>query len=218
MPPSPALCATWATAPTKKPAARPGWRPTLPATLPLPPAAQASANAPNSQALWQAQQDKLRATLAQIPASTMNTLAAALHRAPRVVAVGLGANHLLAQHLCQLLHTALDKPAQAQPAAGTTLEEALTPLGAGRHAHPVRPWARSPCGANPGPTSPAAGHCAAVHHRPDQPGPHLPTGCCAATPAPTPPWWATCWTPAQRTPWSMVWWRTRCNGGRRRLN
>ena len=30
-------------------------------TLPLPPAAQASANAPNSQALWQAQQDKLRA-------------------------------------------------------------------------------------------------------------------------------------------------------------
>ena len=100
-------------------------------TLPLPPAAQASANAPNSQALWQAQQDKLRATLAQIPASTMNTLAAALHRAPRVVAVGLGANHLLAQHLCQLLHTALDKPALAQPAAGTTLEEALTPLARG---------------------------------------------------------------------------------------
>ncbi len=67
-------------------------RPTLPAPAPAP-AAQASANAPNSQALWQAQQDKLRATLAQIPASAMNTLAAALHRAPRVVAWGWGANH-----------------------------------------------------------------------------------------------------------------------------
>ncbi|MFC4622695.1 MurR/RpiR family transcriptional regulator [Comamonas nitrativorans] len=100
-------------------------------TLPLPPAALASANAPNSQALWQAQQDKLRATLAQIPASTMNAIAAALHRAPRVTALGLGANHLLAQQLCQLLAQALGKPAQAEPAAGQTLDTALAPLARG---------------------------------------------------------------------------------------
>ncbi len=100
-------------------------------TLPLPPAAQASANAPDSQALWQAQQDKLRATLAQIPASTMNTLAAALHRAPRVAAVGLGANHLVALHLCQLLDTALGKHASTHPAAGQTVEATLTGLQRG---------------------------------------------------------------------------------------
>jgi len=100
-------------------------------TLPLPPAARSSANAPNSQALWQAQQDKLRATLAQIPASTMNALAAALHRAPRVAALGLGANHLVAQHLCQLLNTALGKNASVHPAAGQTAEAALTHLQRG---------------------------------------------------------------------------------------
>ncbi len=100
-------------------------------TLPLPPAAQASANAPNSQALWQAQQDKLRATLAQIPPSTMNAIAAALHRAPRVLALGLGANHLLAQHLAYLLGTSLGKAASAAPAAGQTLEAAIAPLQRG---------------------------------------------------------------------------------------
>lgn len=98
--------------------------------LPLPPAAQASANAPNSRTLWQAQQDKLRATLAQIPASTMDSMAAALHRAPRIVGIGLGANHLLAQQLRLLLQQGLSKSVCAAPEAGQSLEAATATLGA----------------------------------------------------------------------------------------
>lgn len=99
--------------------------------LPLPPAAQASANAPNSQALWQEVQTKLHASLMQIPASTMDNLAAALHRAPRVLCLGLGANHLLAQHMVWLLQEGLDKHCQAGPAAGQTVAQACTVLGRG---------------------------------------------------------------------------------------
>ena len=98
--------------------------------LPLPPAAQASANAPNSRNLWQAQQEKLRATLAQIPPSTMDNMAAARHRAPRIVGIGLGANHLLAQQLRLLLQQGLGKTVCAAPEAGQPLEAAIADLGA----------------------------------------------------------------------------------------
>lgn len=89
-----------------------------------------SPSAPNCALLWQQLQDNLTATLAQIPASTMDSMAAALHRAPRIVGIGLGANHLLAQQLRLLLQQGLSKSVCAAPEAGQSLEAATATLGA----------------------------------------------------------------------------------------
>ena len=99
--------------------------------LPLSSGATPSApEAPNCAVLWQQLQDNLTATLAQIPPSTMDAMASALHQAPHIVSVGLGAgNQLLAQQLRSLLKSGLDKHVHAGPAAGETLDDVLEHIG-----------------------------------------------------------------------------------------
>ena len=99
--------------------------------LPLPSAAIAALpHAPNCASLWQQLQDNLTATLAQIPPSTMDAIAAALHQAPHVVSLGLGPNNqLLAQSLRSLLKHGLDKHVHAAPSAGETLDDVLDHMG-----------------------------------------------------------------------------------------
>ena len=58
-----------------------------------------SPSTPNCALLWQQLQDNLTATLAQIPASTMDAMASALHQAPAIFCVGLQHNHMLARSL-----------------------------------------------------------------------------------------------------------------------
>ena len=75
--------------------------------------------------LWQQLQDNLTATLAQIPASTMDAMASALHQAPAIFCVGLQHNHMLARSLRGHLMAGLDKPIYGAPAAGETVEDVL---------------------------------------------------------------------------------------------
>ncbi|MDO4593134.1 MAG: hypothetical protein Q4B46_10115, partial [Comamonadaceae bacterium] len=69
-----------------------------------------SPSTPNCALLWQQLQDNLTATLAQIPASTMDAMASALHQAPAIFCVGLQHNHMLARSLRGHLMAGLDKP------------------------------------------------------------------------------------------------------------
>lgn len=99
--------------------------------MPLPTAsANAAPHTPNSALLWQQLQENLTATLAQIPPSTMDAMAAALHQAPQVICVGLGPNQILAQSLRNLLLQGLGKQVQAAPAAGETLDDVGERIGA----------------------------------------------------------------------------------------
>ncbi|MRT22123.1 MurR/RpiR family transcriptional regulator [Comamonas sp. CAH-2] len=94
--------------------------------LPLPSAGIAlSPSTPNCALLWQQLQDNLTATLAQIPASTMDAMASALHQAPAIFCVGLQHNHMLARSLRGHLMSSLDKPVYGAPAAGETIEDVL---------------------------------------------------------------------------------------------
>lgn len=99
--------------------------------LPLPQAntTGTALNVPHCALLWQQLQDNLTATLAQIPSSTMDAIASALHRAPHVVSLGLGQNYLLAQSLRHLLKQGLDKHVHAGPSAGETLYDVLEHIG-----------------------------------------------------------------------------------------
>ncbi|MEW5730842.1 MurR/RpiR family transcriptional regulator [Comamonas kerstersii] len=94
--------------------------------LPLPAAdVSISPSTPNCALLWQQLQDNLTATLAQIPASTMDAMASALHQAPAIFCVGLQHNHMLARSLRGHLMAGLDKPIYGAPAAGETVEDVL---------------------------------------------------------------------------------------------
>lgn len=97
-------------------------------TTGIPLSIQAKEHAPTPAQLWQQAQDNVGATVAQIPASDMDAMAAALNKAPQVFCMGLHQNHSLATHLRWQLRHGLGKRAYLTPDLGETVQDILPRL------------------------------------------------------------------------------------------
>lgn len=85
-------------------------------------------HAPTPMQLWQQVQENVSATVAQIPTSVMDAMAAALNQAPQVFCMGLQQNHSLATHLRWQLRHGLGKRAYLAPDLGETVQDMLPRL------------------------------------------------------------------------------------------